>query len=189
MQHPAIPSIALSKDTDQIDRFQFIQVLGSVTVPATPTSPPKRYTNVLTLNTAGSNLILFSCPSSPALISWASALRLSAWEKSRLEEIYTAHLIRITLSSEYLELGVQCQANGHMQIATTRLLWFAANLKGGRKFALQARLTGSGSGSRFARAPAKPNMAKFLPQHPATNHSWANPSACRHFSAERNLKG
>lgn len=77
----------------------FVQVLGSVTVPATATSGPKRYTNVLTLNTAGSNLLLFSCPSTNALISWAAALRLSAWEKSRLEEIYTAHLIRITLSA------------------------------------------------------------------------------------------
>ncbi|KXN80890.1 hypothetical protein AN958_06934 [Leucoagaricus sp. SymC.cos] len=76
----------------------FVQVLGSVTVPATATQPSKRYTNVLTLNTAGSNLLLFSCPSTNALISWASALRLSAWEKSRLEEIYTAHLIRITLN-------------------------------------------------------------------------------------------
>lgn len=54
---------------------------------------------MLTLNTAGSNLILFSCPSTAALISWAAALRLSAWEKSRLEEIYTAHLCRINLSS------------------------------------------------------------------------------------------
>lgn len=76
----------------------FVQVLGSVTVPATATQPSKRYTNVLTLNTAGSNLLLFSCPSTNALISWASALRLSAWEKSRLEEVYTAHLIRITLN-------------------------------------------------------------------------------------------
>ncbi|KIK62928.1 hypothetical protein GYMLUDRAFT_41206 [Collybiopsis luxurians FD-317 M1] len=107
----------------------FVQVLGSVTVPAQPprpavpakpgkpataTSPAvpptpaqpaqpavaaQRYTNVLTLNTAGSNLILFACPSTAALISWASALRLSSWEKSRLEEIYTAHLCRITLSA------------------------------------------------------------------------------------------
>ncbi|THV07320.1 hypothetical protein K435DRAFT_959906 [Dendrothele bispora CBS 962.96] len=77
----------------------FVQVLGSVTVPATPTTPAQRYTNVLTLNTAGSNLLLFACQSTQALISWAAALRLSAWEKSRLEEIYTAHLIRITLSA------------------------------------------------------------------------------------------
>ncbi|KAF9223773.1 hypothetical protein BS17DRAFT_117890 [Gyrodon lividus] len=75
----------------------FVQVLGSITVPATDGQPPKKYTNVLTLNSAGSNLLLFSCPSTPALVSWATALRLSAWEKSRLEEIYTAHLIRIIL--------------------------------------------------------------------------------------------
>ncbi|KAH9940971.1 hypothetical protein B0H21DRAFT_570068 [Amylocystis lapponica] len=77
---------------------KFVNVLGAVTVPATPTSPPKKYGNVLTLNTAGSNLLLFSCPSPGALMSWAAAVRLSAWEKSRLEEIYTAHLIRITLN-------------------------------------------------------------------------------------------
>ncbi|KAJ7158649.1 hypothetical protein C8R46DRAFT_396215 [Mycena filopes] len=76
----------------------FVHVLGSVTVPETPGSPSKRYPDVLTLNTAGSNLLLFSCPSTAALLSWAAALRLSAWEKSRLEEIYTAHLLRITLS-------------------------------------------------------------------------------------------
>ncbi|KAJ7928929.1 hypothetical protein B0H13DRAFT_969709 [Mycena leptocephala] len=76
----------------------FVHVLGSVTVPETATSPAKRYPDVLTLNTAGSNLLLFSCPSTQALLSWAAALRLSAWEKSRLEEIYTAHLLRITLS-------------------------------------------------------------------------------------------
>ena len=79
---------------------QFVQVLGSVTIQATTANPSKRYTNVLTLNSAGSNLILFSCPSTPALISWAVALRLSSWEKSRLEEIYTAHVIRIILGSK-----------------------------------------------------------------------------------------
>nr|VWO94771.1 Sensor histidine kinase RcsC (EC [Ganoderma boninense] len=57
-----------------------------------------RYTNVLTLNTAGSNLYFFSCPSPEALVQWTAAMRLAAWEKSRLEEIYTAHLIRITLN-------------------------------------------------------------------------------------------
>ncbi|KIY67274.1 hypothetical protein CYLTODRAFT_397408 [Cylindrobasidium torrendii FP15055 ss-10] len=77
----------------------FVSVLGSVTVPAQNGAPPQRYANVLTLNTAGSNLLLFSCPNSEALISWATALRLCSWEKSRLEEIYTAHLIRITLSA------------------------------------------------------------------------------------------
>ena len=31
-------------------------------------------------------------------MQWTAAMRLAAWEKSRLEEIYTAHLIRITLN-------------------------------------------------------------------------------------------
>ncbi|KAI0065314.1 hypothetical protein BV25DRAFT_162900 [Artomyces pyxidatus] len=74
----------------------FVNVLGAVTIPASGTSPAKKYSNVVTVNSAGSNLLLFSCPSTIALISWATAFRLAAWEKSRLEEIYTAHLIRIT---------------------------------------------------------------------------------------------
>ncbi|KAF9456625.1 hypothetical protein BDZ94DRAFT_1314985 [Collybia nuda] len=90
----------------------FVQVLGSITVPATTNGPAKKYTNVLTLNTAGSNLLLFSCPSTIALISWAAALRLSAWEKSRLEEIYTAHLIRITLSARDVPTTL---VRGHME--------------------------------------------------------------------------
>jgi hypothetical protein len=60
--------------------------------------PFKICDNVFSLNTAGSSLQLFSCVSVEALTSWVSALRLSAWEKSRLEETYTAHLIRTTLS-------------------------------------------------------------------------------------------
>ncbi|KAJ7067255.1 hypothetical protein C8F01DRAFT_1120764 [Mycena amicta] len=76
----------------------FVHVLGAVSIPATDTTPQKRYSDILAVNTSGSNLILFSCPSTPSLLSWAAALRLSAWEKSRLEEIYTAHLLRITLT-------------------------------------------------------------------------------------------
>jgi CCR4-NOT transcriptional complex subunit CAF120 len=56
--------------------------------------------NVITLNTAGANLILFACPDTYSLISWASALRLSAYEKSRLEEIYTAHILRLSFNVE-----------------------------------------------------------------------------------------
>ncbi|KAM6504468.1 hypothetical protein JOM56_001411 [Amanita muscaria] len=74
----------------------FVHVIGAITVPETPTSPAKRYTDILAMNTAGTNLILFSCPSREALMAWVAALRLSSWEKSRLEEIYTAHLIRTT---------------------------------------------------------------------------------------------
>ncbi|KAL1949526.1 hypothetical protein VTO73DRAFT_8407 [Trametes versicolor] len=76
----------------------FVHVLGSIALPTSPGTPQRRYTNVLTLNTAGSNLYLFSCPSAEALMQWTAALRLSAWEKSRLEEIYTAHLIRISMN-------------------------------------------------------------------------------------------
>ncbi|KAI9461676.1 hypothetical protein BJY52DRAFT_1203440 [Lactarius psammicola] len=76
----------------------FVQVLGAVTIPASGGVPAQKYNNVVTLNTAGSNLLLFSCPNAASLISWATALRVSSWEKSRLEEIYTAHLIRITLN-------------------------------------------------------------------------------------------
>jgi CCR4-NOT transcriptional complex subunit CAF120 len=80
----------------------FVQVLGAVTIPASAGVPAQRYNNVVTLNTAGSNLLLFSCPNAASLISWATALRVSSWEKSRLEEIYTAHLIRITLNNDGL---------------------------------------------------------------------------------------
>ncbi|KAF8604526.1 hypothetical protein BDV93DRAFT_522244 [Ceratobasidium sp. AG-I] len=74
----------------------FVSALGALTFPATSTTPARRFTNVLTLNTAGSNLLLFVCESTAALVSWAAALRLASWEKSRLEEIYTAHLLRVT---------------------------------------------------------------------------------------------
>ncbi|KAI0078739.1 hypothetical protein K474DRAFT_801299 [Panus rudis PR-1116 ss-1] len=75
----------------------FVQVVGTISRQGQNDGPPERYQNVFSLNTAGMNLLFFSCPSTQALISWVSGLRLAAWEKSRLEEIYTAHLIRITL--------------------------------------------------------------------------------------------
>ena len=77
---------------------QFVHAVGAITIPGTANAPPQKYQHVLSLNTAGMNLIFFSCPSVQALISWIAAFRLSAWEKSRLEEIYTAHLTRITLN-------------------------------------------------------------------------------------------
>ena len=54
--------------------------------------------NVITLNTAGANLLLFACPDTYSLITWASALRLSSYEKARLEEIYTAHVLRLSFN-------------------------------------------------------------------------------------------
>nr|XP_031860163.1 uncharacterized protein CI109_004295 [Kwoniella shandongensis]KAA5527235.1 hypothetical protein CI109_004295 [Kwoniella shandongensis] len=60
--------------------------------PHRPTSHPHRF--VYSLNTAGSNRLLFSCPSERDLARWTTALRLAAWERARLEEIYTGHLIQ-----------------------------------------------------------------------------------------------
>ncbi|WVW80918.1 hypothetical protein I302_102909 [Kwoniella bestiolae CBS 10118] len=60
--------------------------------PHRPNSHPHHY--VFSLNTAGSNRLLFSCPSEKDLAKWAIGLRLAAWERSRLEEIYTGHLIQ-----------------------------------------------------------------------------------------------
>ncbi|KAK7690672.1 hypothetical protein QCA50_005771 [Cerrena zonata] len=76
----------------------FVHVVGAINIPAMGNQPPQKYMNVFTLNTAGLNMLLFSCPTTQALISWVSALRLAAWEKSRLEEMYSAHLLRITLN-------------------------------------------------------------------------------------------
>jgi CCR4-NOT transcriptional complex subunit CAF120 len=60
--------------------------------PHRPNSHPHHY--VFSLNTAGSNRLLFSCPTERDLSRWATGLRLAAWERSRLEEIYTGHLIK-----------------------------------------------------------------------------------------------
>ena len=67
-------------------------------MPPTASSPGKTYHDIFTLNTAGRNLMLFSCPNTAALKSWVAALRLALWEKTRLEEIYTGHLLRMSLS-------------------------------------------------------------------------------------------
>ncbi|KAK4683561.1 hypothetical protein P7C73_g6682, partial [Tremellales sp. Uapishka_1] len=60
--------------------------------PHRPTSHPHRF--VFSLNTAGSNRLLFSCPSERDLARWSVGLRLAAWERAKLEEIYTGHLIK-----------------------------------------------------------------------------------------------
>lgn len=60
--------------------------------PHRPDSHP--HNHVFSLNTAGSNRLLFSAPTDRDLIRWTTGLRLAAWERSRLEEIYTGHLIR-----------------------------------------------------------------------------------------------
>jgi CCR4-NOT transcriptional complex subunit CAF120 len=60
--------------------------------PHRPQSHPHNF--VFSLNTAGSNRLLFSCPAEDNIARWATSLRLAAWERARLEEIYTGHLIK-----------------------------------------------------------------------------------------------
>lgn len=60
--------------------------------PHRPNSHPHHF--VFSLNTAGSNRLLFSCPTERDLARWTTGLRLAAWERARLEEIYTGHLIK-----------------------------------------------------------------------------------------------
>ncbi|KAG6821295.1 hypothetical protein H0H93_000155 [Arthromyces matolae] len=100
----------------------FVQVIGGVTVPQTPNSPARKYSNVFSLNTAGSNVLLFSSPDAFALKSWVSALRLSAWEKSRLEEIYTAHLLRIMIKSKNDNFLLCCEVNWSLDPSTPSTL-------------------------------------------------------------------
>ncbi|KAI5117150.1 hypothetical protein M0805_009493 [Coniferiporia weirii] len=90
-------------------------VLGAVTMPG-PDGTPVKYANVVTVTTAGLNLLLFSCPSPQALISWTAAFRLAAYEKSRLEELYTAHLLRMSLSEQGVWKDPRCPlVNGRLE--------------------------------------------------------------------------
>lgn len=129
-----------------------IHVLGAVTMPG-PDGTPVKYSNVITLTTAGLNLLLFSCPSPQALVAWTAALRLSAYEKSRLEELYTAHLLRMSLSENGICKCLYVLMLYQSFVLTTALqgktlarhsstvVW-----KVGSKSALTARPTGSVSG-------------------------------------------
>ncbi|RDB26418.1 hypothetical protein Hypma_006695 [Hypsizygus marmoreus] len=161
----------------------FVQVLGSVTTPASAGNPPKKYANVLTLNTAGSNLLLFSCPTTAALMSWAAALRLSAWEKSRLEEIYTAHLIRITLNTpDSPSTLVHGQMEGWVRIRIAgqtdwKRMWMvvAAGAEGGS--AERAGQSGLGIGSvppppaAGAAVPKKRRMSALFSRDHSSQHA------------------
>jgi hypothetical protein len=130
-------------------------VLGSVTIQATTTAPSKRYANVLTLNTAGSNLLLFSCPSTSALISWAAALRLASWEKSRLEEIYTAHLIRVTLTGKPSSIHLCSCRSIYLSLGQLEICQppsFTVQWRVGQGSALQVKQIGSVFGYRCKKA-------------------------------------
>jgi CCR4-NOT transcriptional complex subunit CAF120 len=54
---------------------------------------------IITLSTPGATIrYIFSCHSVRDFYSWVAAFRLSRWEKSRLEEMYTAQVIRTTIN-------------------------------------------------------------------------------------------
>ncbi|OXG96137.1 CCR4-NOT transcriptional complex subunit CAF120 [Cryptococcus neoformans A2-102-5] len=71
--------------------------------PHRPNSHPHHF--VFSLNTAGSNRLLFSCPTELDLARWATGLRLAAWERARLEEIYTGHLVQSGGREPAVEVG------------------------------------------------------------------------------------
>ncbi|WVN89606.1 uncharacterized protein L203_104833 [Cryptococcus depauperatus CBS 7841] len=71
--------------------------------PHRPNSHPHHF--VYSLNTAGSNRLLFSCPTERDLARWTTGLRLAAWERARLEEIYTGHLIQAVGREPFVEVG------------------------------------------------------------------------------------
>lgn len=71
--------------------------------PHRPNSHPHHF--VFSLNTAGSNRLLFSCPTERDLARWATGLRLAAWERARLEEIYTGHLVQSGGREPPVEVG------------------------------------------------------------------------------------
>ncbi|KAJ7030393.1 hypothetical protein C8F04DRAFT_732160 [Mycena alexandri] len=149
-----------------------IHTLRSVTVPETLESPVKRYPNVVTLNTAGSNLLLFSCPSPAALLSWVTAFRLSTWEKSRLEEIYTAHLLRSSLAHDHPSTLQDGRKEGwvHIRIAGQtgwRKVWMAiaaaADTSPRNKKRMSSRFRSKDSGGSL---PSKPIIAIFAGPKP-----------------------
>ncbi|KAL4072674.1 hypothetical protein V8B97DRAFT_1870105 [Scleroderma yunnanense] len=160
----------------------FVQVLGAITMPSVGDQPPKKYTNVLTLNTAGSNLLLFSCPSTDALVSWATALRLTSWEKSRLEEIYTAHLIRITLPAgkDARSSLLRGRMEGWVRIRVSgqtdwKRMWMVISAGSGSSSDLARSSSNDGGRPSTADAPRKKRMSNLfsrdhqdepLPQRP-----------------------
>ncbi|KAG6334647.1 hypothetical protein ID866_4443 [Astraeus odoratus] len=147
----------------------FVQVLGAITMPAVGDQPPQKFTNVLTLNTAGSNLLLFCCPSTQALVSWATALRLAAWEKSRLEEIYTAHLIRITLpyGKDTRSTLVRGRMEGWVRIRVSgqtdwKRMWMVVSAGSGPSPDLAGPSSSDGGRPGTTEAPRKKRMSNLF---------------------------
>jgi CCR4-NOT transcriptional complex subunit CAF120 len=56
----------------------------------------KNHKNIITLKTPRATFWFSSCPDTLSFASFASGLWVSAYEKSRLEEVYTAHILRLS---------------------------------------------------------------------------------------------
>lgn len=69
----------------------------SVEAKATKMSFPTAHT--FTLSTLGKNKTIFACPDAASLKTWITAIRLAAWERSRLLEVYTGALLASRLLS------------------------------------------------------------------------------------------
>ncbi|KAF9037886.1 hypothetical protein BDZ89DRAFT_433866 [Hymenopellis radicata] len=100
----------------------FVSVLGSMTVPATTTTPAQRYANVLTLNTAGSNLLLFSCPSTD-FCSYCSLIGnlLKPWIHGKTERLRYV----LVFSTYY---SIECEGCDQPLLTEQRLLAGRADL-------------------------------------------------------------
>jgi hypothetical protein len=70
--------------------------------------PPIPYTNFFCLNTSGSNLYIFSAPSSVQANTWVNSIRLSSWEISKLCQLFTYRILsRPGMKQVWDGLGVE----------------------------------------------------------------------------------
>ncbi|GAA6027998.1 hypothetical protein JCM8097_001822 [Rhodosporidiobolus ruineniae] len=73
---------------------QYLNLQDAFVHPLPPRAGEKTPTQFqFALNSAGRNCILFCTPSLQSLTMWINAIRLSVWERSRVQEIYTGTLL------------------------------------------------------------------------------------------------
>lgn len=84
------PVLTLWDTTEQGDNVmpQYINITESIVELVGRSGEPGRE-NVFSLNSAGANQYLFDVPDYQSLIKWVSAIRLSCFECSRLQEIFS----------------------------------------------------------------------------------------------------
>jgi hypothetical protein len=77
---------------DQTVMPQFINVTDAIITATNPQENPEHY-NVLSIITAGSNRYLFEFQNTNVLKRWSAAFRIAMYERTALQECYTASLI------------------------------------------------------------------------------------------------